>query len=160
MSSLRGPRLSFGLRDVNRPEDRQLADSAPLERTQHPRWSLRTRGCWSWKRRRRLRRSWSVWGAGPAAFLHPVSAARLHLCIRRLCSNPMDTDRVEGGALYPSPPLHFPAPPPPPPPAPSLSSPHPPRRLGALRRARRSEVRGPPWPPVPRTALSRRPASH
>lgn len=41
---------------------------------------------------------------------------------------------------------------------PSLPSLHPPRGLGALRRARRSEVRGPPWPPVTRTALSRHPA--
>lgn len=58
---------------------------------------------------------------GPAGFLHPDSAARLHLCIRHLCSDPMDTDTVEGGALCPFPPFHFPAPPPLPPHSLSLS---------------------------------------
>lgn len=111
--------------------------------------------------------SWRSRGGGCSVGASPgprhFFTARLHLCIRRLCSNPLDTDTVKGGALYPSPPLYFH------PPlslsrapslslAPSLSSPYPPRGLCALRRARRSEVREPPWPPVTRTALSRHPA--
>ncbi len=30
--------------------------------------------------------------AGPAASLHPVSAARSYLCIRRFCSEPLEID--------------------------------------------------------------------
>lgn len=81
--------------------------------------------------------------SGPAALLH-----RLHLCIRRPCSNPLDTDTVKGGPLCPSPPpLHFPAPLPF-----SLSLPHSPpcilrgvsARSDALSVQRYEDLHGPP----------------
>lgn len=59
-------------------------------------------------------------GAGPGS--RRFSTARLHLCIRRLCSNPLETDTVKGGALCPSPPSTSP-------PTPSLP---PPRSLTLL----------------------------